>query len=305
VRFSHKKPYVRFLKAPLLRFGLALTAAIGAVLVLVVVGARQKADQIGRQGSAAELASLTQRLIDGSTLGAMLIGTLACLVAARAAFSARQHIMLRLWVAVPPVVLLASYSVLHLWNLRYVLFTLPALAILVANTLERPEATARTQRWTTVAMATALLLFGWQMQEKSRNPEKTSAGDYRAAARDLKAMARSGDAVAFGGREVTPRIPRLGLAYQLRGGLILKDVFVAKSMQELGRFMPEECGDPQGCVSPDVRRMWLLTSASTTTPFDGMPEARAQFLQREFVIGAVYPHWRANLLLLLRRRSQS
>lgn len=131
----------------------------------------------------------------GSTLGALLLGAVVVVVALRAVFSARQPVLLRLWAVVPPFVLLATYSVLHLYAMRYIVFTLPAFALLLANALERPGASERFRKWATPVTVLVLVVFGFNMQLKSRSSLARASGDYHAMAEDLKSLAKPGDAV--------------------------------------------------------------------------------------------------------------
>jgi len=301
LRTTRQKPYVSIAWRPFRSFALAAATSLGCVSALIVTGAHQLSDQIGRHGTMAELEALARAMIDGSTLGSLVIGLAIGVLALRASFSSRQPIMLRLWAAVPPVFLLTMYSVLHLWALRYTVFTLPALALLAANALDRPAASQRFRLCLTTVSVVAVLALGWSMHIKTRSSLARSSGDYRAMADDLARLAAPGDAVAFGGSKVIPRIPRLALAYELRHGPELTDVFMSKSMREMGLFVAEECEDPHACLSPTVQRLWLVTNAPPANLFEGLPRARAQLLAQEFVVREIHQHWRANLALLVRR----
>lgn len=300
--FGRQRPYVSFDFRALRGFVFGVAGSLACVFGLVVVGANQHADQIGRRGSLAELVGLAEKSNTGSTAGAILIGVVLVASGLLALFAARQPMMWRLWAVFPPVFLLASYSVLHLFAVRYIVFTLPALALLVANLLERPTASLKFQKWVTPLTVLVLLSVGFGMQMKARSSTARASGDYRAMAGDLRTLAKPGDAVTFGGKKVIPRIPRLALAYELRhGGPSLTDIFVAKPMSEQGSFLPQECVVPRDCLPKTLQRLWLLTSASPKNLYEGMPPARAKLLKKEFVVSEVREHWRANLLLLTRK----
>ena len=301
IQRTRQRPYLAVAWRPFLRFALAAAAGVGGVLVLIVVGAHQLSSQIGRDGTVDELAGLARKLIAGSTGGALLLGAVMVAFALRAVFSGRQPLMLRVWAALPPLVLLSTYSVVHLWALRYLVFTLPALVLLVANAVERRNASPAYRSWATAATLAVVLAFGARMHVQCRSSLARSSGDYRAMASDLRRLAQPGDAVAFGGNAVIPRIPRLALRYELREGPPLRDVFEAESMADRGEFVPEECKRAKACVPPNVRRIWLMTNASPASLWQGMPSERAKFLAREFVVSEVRPHWHANLALLVRK----
>jgi mannosyltransferase len=305
VQVSRRSPHLRIAWRPLTSFALAACAAVGAIFSLILRGAQQRADQIGRHGDADELFALGHKLIRGSTTGALVIGLALATLALRTSLSSRQPIILRLWAIVPPVFLLSTYSVLHLWALRYIVFTLPALALLAANALELPQRSPHFRALATTIAVVALLALGGTMHVKARNPGQRTSGDYRAAARALMRSALPGDALAFGGNQVTPRIHRLALAYELRHRPALSDIFVSRSMRELGVFAVEECKEPRACLASSVQRVWLMTSAPATDLFQGMPRERARLLQQEFVVAEVYPHWHATLALLRRDPQQS
>ena len=296
------RPYVRVRRRSLATFLLAATAGTSGDLLLAIVGAHQLPDQIGRRGTASELVGLAHKLVDGSTVGSLLIGATVIAVGLRTLLSTRQPLLLKVWAALPPAFLLATYSILHLWALRYLLFTLPALALLTANALERPSANGRLRAWTTPIIVTVLVVLGLRMQLKSRSSLARASGDYRAMGQVLRTHALEGDAVAFGGREVARRIPRLALEYELRHGPKLADIFVARSLQELGRFTAEECRPSRACLSSTTQRLWLLTSAPPSNLFKGMPKERARLLKKEFAVSKLYPAWNANLALLTRYR---
>jgi mannosyltransferase len=301
VRVARQKPHVTVAWPAFRSFALSGAAGVGSVLALVVIGANQLSHQIGRQGHLDELVRGWDRLVAGSTLGALVLGAVVLALALGAAFSAHQPPMLGLWIIVPPVVLLSLYSVLHLWAIRYLLFTLPALVILVANAIDHYAERWRLRAWATPAAVLAILVFGFGMHLKTRSSLARISADYRPMAEDLRKLAAPGDAVAFAGKKIIPRIPRLALRYELRQGPFLNDVFMSKAMEEMGLFVPEECKDPRPCLPDRVKRVWLVTSGPSTKLFEGMPKARAQLLKEEFVVSELHPHWNANLALLTRK----
>lgn len=67
VRLTWSRPRVRVQWRGFATFALAVSTSVGCVLGLVVVGAHQLPDQIGRQGTVSELVNLARKLVNGST----------------------------------------------------------------------------------------------------------------------------------------------------------------------------------------------------------------------------------------------
>src|SRR5207237_277774 len=101
-QITREKPYVSIEWQRVRSFVLATTVSLVLVLSLIVIGADQHADQIGRDGTLSELVGLGKKMVAGSTVGALLLGLAIVALVLRTAFSARQPLMLGLWAVVPP-----------------------------------------------------------------------------------------------------------------------------------------------------------------------------------------------------------
>ena len=177
VRFTRDRPFLVIDRRTFPRVALAAGVGVGFVLLLVFAGARQRSAQIGRGGSLPELVGLASRSISHATLGALVLGAIVVVLALRQAFASRQPILLRLWAVLPPVVLLSTYPVLHLWAMRYVVFTLPAIVLLVANAIEPLTARIREPAWATAVTVALVGVLGARMHVAARSSLARSSGD--------------------------------------------------------------------------------------------------------------------------------
>jgi len=184
-------------RGPLLaRWAVAAGAATVLVSPLIVAGWAQR-QQIGWIRPAGLRGALTVRLLIGPeplTVTTLLIAT--CAVAAAAAGPGRLRacwpprlLSLALPWALLPATLLVAVSLVHpVWLFRYVLFCIPAVALLVGATvasLGRPAGA--------VALA-VIVLLGLSMQVSSRQ-ELGHGDDIRGADRVITALRQPGDGV--------------------------------------------------------------------------------------------------------------
>lgn len=279
-----------FVRAPRVRaFAIAAVAGAACAAPLLVLGATQAG-----QVPTFDLAAMFRHL------GPLAIGLLAILLAAsRWLLSSRQPVVLRAWAIVPPLVLLATHAVLGMFRRRYLAFTLPAWALLVAGAVEWLPWSPRARRVATAALVIALVAIGARAQLHLRTSHARVDSDYRAAAAIVRAHALPGDAIAFGGDDGRLRHARLALAYELRREPALDDVFVARTMAAAGRFAADECA---ACLPAEVERVWLVTSAAPDDLHAGLPRARARLLDDAFDVAAIYPAWHVTVALLIRTR---
>jgi mannosyltransferase len=98
VQITRAKPYLSFQWQRIRNFALATAVSLTLVLALIVVGADQHGDQIGGDGTLSELVGLAQKMVAGSTVGALILGLVIVALALRTAFSARQPLI---WVCGP------------------------------------------------------------------------------------------------------------------------------------------------------------------------------------------------------------
>jgi mannosyltransferase len=187
----------------------ALAAGLGVVPVipLAALGARQTGQLNWIHASWKNLATLPMSL----THSAVAAGVLAAL-ALLAVFTGftRRVMALIVWVAAPP--LLIFLAALQLFYYRYLLFTLPAWALLAA--LGAAQAVRRRRWLATAALCATVLALGARDHVAVRKSPQAGDQDYQAAASYVGQHLRAGDEVYFDGYE--DQRERLGFAYELR-----------------------------------------------------------------------------------------
>lgn len=156
-----------------------------------------------------------------------------------------------------------------------------------------------------ITSAALVVLTGlqWNSHVNLRGENARATSDFRSAARVIIAEAQSADAIAFGGTEGRLRHARLALAYELRSGPFLRDVFSQASMREQATYWARECEHPSSCLGDDVTRIWLVTTAPPSRLFEGIPGARSSLFAREFAVAQVRTFWRGTVALLIRKQA--
>jgi mannosyltransferase len=280
-------------------FVCAALAGCLVVLPLVLIGATQAA-----QIRAIDLPPANTENLARALGSAHPCGQLAMVALLSWAWCApRGSWLVRLWALLPLVFLFVTHPFLHMFRLRYLVFTLPAWALLVALRLAVRSASARMHRLITLGIVVALGTLQWSSHAKLRSENARPASDFRGAARVVIAHAQAADAIAFGGAAGGLRRARLALAYELREGPYVRDLFSQSSMREEALFSAREWADASACLGDQVTRVWLVTTAPASKLFEGMPAARASLFRREFEVVQIRSSWRATTALLIHRKS--
>jgi mannosyltransferase len=215
-------------------------------------------------------------------------------------------VLLLAWAAVPIAFVYATSPVLHLLAARYVLFTLPAFALLAAGAMvflfgpfgDRPAGA----RW---VLSAALVLPGLGYlaidghREVRTSPFAGQPG-YAEAFAYIAAQARPGDGIVYNDR-YRAHLARTAAEYELRGGGP-KDVLVARTAAQRGRFSAEECSNPAPCLSGN-NRLWLLSTGNDggKKPWEGMKPAAAAILGEDFAAGEAKEFPMIRVVLLTRK----
>lgn len=173
------------------------------------------------------------------------------------------------WGAAPCLLLWLVSQIIPMWFTRYVLFSLPAWALLAATALVRFSV----QRVSLIAAVSvaglAALSLGDQIavrrhlgHENHRYPSTIPHWappnpDLRATAAYLRAEQKPGDVMVY--RNLTYPWPTLGLKYELREGPRPQDILLARSADATADFMGGRCEgtDIPRCLGhPD--RVWVI-----------------------------------------------
>jgi len=215
-------------------------------------------------------------------------------------------VLLLAWSLGPNLFVYVTSPVLHLLVARYLLFTLPAFAVLAATAtvfLFGPlGAKPAGARWmlsaALVLPALGYLAIGGQKDVRT-SPVPGRPG-YREAFTWIRSQAKPGDGIVYhdrlAGRE---DLARAAAEYELRGGGP-KDVLLSRTAAEAGTFGAVECTDPAPCLSGN-NRLWLLSTGVGEQPWAGMKPAAAAILGENFSADEVKRFPQIRVVLLTRK----
>jgi mannosyltransferase len=196
------------------------------------------------------------------------------------------HLLLALWAVAPLAIVYFGHPIVDLLVPRYLLFTLPAWALLAGLAIER-LALASNGRVAAAAAAglAALVLLSVPGQYAART-DPDWWPDLRGAAALVVAGAHPGDGVIFIDSHWNER-----LSYQYYGesASAPRDVLLARPEVVAG-YAPPECADLAACLA-GTGRVWLITEASPSDPLAGLPDAEAQLLRDRYtIVGIQHTH---------------
>lgn len=230
----------------------AVTVAgvLAAPFVAVAYHQRAQVDWLGRP----DLTNLRDFLsVEYHTLAVPLLAILAGLAATRLPIGSAPHrAAFRLglsWGLVPPVLLWLISQVDPLFDWRYVVFTLPGTALLIASLTPfvRPYGIA-------IAMV-AVVVGGWPMQVMYRDPALGHSEDVRGATRYIQQHAKAGDAVLF-----VPWYMRILEQMYPQRFQSLDDVAIAQDpVSSATIFGVEKPADEIVAALKGHNRVWLIT----------------------------------------------
>ncbi|GAA1642895.1 glycosyltransferase family 39 protein [Catellatospora bangladeshensis] len=207
--------------------------------------------------------------------------------------------LLAIWSWAPILLLYALRPVQDLFVPRYLLYVLPAWAVLAAVTLVDLHGAAA-RRWspgTVRAVGTAgLVLLAALALPGHRDARADPAWqpDLRALAGVVAARQQPGDAIVFGGSSWNER---LSLRYHLRGAAAPRDAFLALP-ESRGTYAAAECG--RACLG-EAPRIWLVVVAGADDPLAGLPTEKAGPLRDGYTVAETFPARLVRLVLLVRR----
>ena len=290
------------------RWTVATVAGLLPVVPVVLAGSGQTR-QIGwiEPPTWQDLVALPGELFQSAPVG----GVVVCLGVLGLAVAGRRAVPLAVWAILPPVLLYLTSDQLNMFLFRYMLFTLPAWALLAAAAVHTSAAGAAAPAvaggWRRPAVVAAALVvvtvvvLGAEDQRVARQDPLLNHPDYRSAAAVVLAEARPGDGIAYGGRlNGGGNTLRRAMAYELRDAVPLRDVFLAVTPQQRGLYVGAECLDPAPCLG-DTRRLWLVTTAWGDDLLAHLPETRRALLEQHFTVVERWQFTRVQVALLERR----
>ncbi|MEU6021737.1 glycosyltransferase family 39 protein [Micromonospora sp. NBC_01739] len=218
------------------------------------------------------------------------LGAIGALVAWRT--GNRMLPALLTWALLPPIFAYVTFDVLHLFLPRYVLFTLPAWAILaaigvcsVARLLPRS-----TSAWSWLLPA-MLVLPGLAYlvlpdHRVVRASPVVGQPDYQGAIDAMRRGMQPGDGLAY--NDVFGKLSDLAreaVDYEMRNDVKPRDVFLAVTSVDRGSYSASECEDKDSAAClRDTDRIWLISTTYSSDPLEGLPPQRAGLLRRFEVI---------------------
>jgi mannosyltransferase len=229
------------------------------------------------------------------------MGFLAALVMP---FARRRRLTVALltWAILPPIFTYVTFPVLHAFLYRYLLFTLPAWALLAAGGIYGIVRLISRHSWPQLLIATAvlpaLIMLSLPGQRAVREHLVPGEPDYPAAVKTIRAGLKPDDGIAFAG---TVRPPRMGMDYEMRDEAVRPaDIFQVRTAAQTGRFGADECPVSSTCIG-DRRRIWLVSTSYSNNPWTEMPTERADTLSRLFKVADDSKFQRIHVFLLVRK----
>ena len=246
----------------LLRRWLVGTAVPVLILLpLVAKGATQTANIAWIKADAHAVQNFPERLFGSSTVALIVIVLALMAGTVMAGKERRPAVLLLTWAVLPTVFCYLTFPLLHVFLYRYLLFTVPAWALLAAALPREIGLHAdRRRSWSFAAVLVVIVVAvaGLPSQRDVRR-EEPKEPNFEAAARVVQADLQRGDGIVFA---ETRRNGRRAFAYLHATGVVgaPKDVLLGRPASELGRFDATECRDTAQCLA-GTDRIWLLTDS--------------------------------------------
>lgn len=253
------------------RWLIAIAAGIVALAPLAIVGRKQRTAQISWVPVPTLYDLLpTATMVAASTLVAGVLAGIAAVGLRRG--DTRSLVLCTSGVVVPPVVCFAVSQASPVWLPRYLLFLLPAVALLTGRAL------SKTGLATVLAAVVVVGLLGWPDQKAIRtptahemdgypNPTWYTPPDWPQAGQIISSQQRPGDGIVYVGDSEEQRSSfrlRSTMNYTLRHDPGRpRDIYLAVSDAQIGSFWSQECPHPVTCLG-DTPRVWVVAMSTET-----------------------------------------
>jgi mannosyltransferase len=265
---------------------LAASGAALAVAPLAVAGTTQRKQVAYLPLTTPDLLfDYPERLLGGGAVagGILVLGVLS---AARERWTA--------WVAgtlavVPALALAAAGAVVHLFTVRYALFTMAGWAVLAGTGL------AATTRPTRMVALVCAAMFGFPAQQAIRDPSGHFDHGARAATREVIARQAAGDGIAY--EDVSWL--RVAMDYHLPTASRPPDVLLTRPARDNGGYVATECAAPATCLT-GVTRLWVVHQ-DTDHPLQRMTPAKIAAIRDHYVPTTSHRHGSVTLTLYVHR----
>jgi mannosyltransferase len=239
--------------------------------------------------------------VTGVIIVLALLGTIFLLVSRRPGDRAVAA-MLATWALVPPIFCYVSFSVLHLFLPRYVLFILPAWSILAAVAACRTGQVVWRHLWplTAIVVVAVVAWVGLPAQGIVRESPVDGQPDYRGAITMVHDKLKPGDGIVYNDTfGQLSDLAREAVAYEMRDEPQPRDVFLRQTAQERGSYSASECVDSKQCLG-SAPRLWLIYTGYSPDPFAGMSPDRVALLKLGYSVAQTYRFSGIRLVLLTR-----
>ncbi|SCL35812.1 mannosyltransferase [Micromonospora pallida] len=271
-----------------------IAAVVGTLPVLPVVNlARSQQVQVSwiPEATLQRMADLPGGLTGNALLGGALLALALVGMSLR-----RPAVVYTAWAFVPVLGLYVVSQVTPLWLPRYLLFVLPAFALLAATALSR----APVLRGLAVVVVVALAGLPGQL-----NVRETDG--HTQASRDLGVLlvkeGRPEDVAVYGGNVGgDQRIARDAVTRYTPAANRPKDVLLAQAPRTGGSFTAQECAEVPTCLGTP-QRVWVIRTGRLTDPLRGLGDAKESPLRSQYDVERVFRPTGYTVALLLRRQA--
>ncbi len=250
-------------------------AASAAAIVPVLPVAYLAAHQSGQISwiPAASFASLVA--MPGQFFGVEVLGGILLVLAVLGSSLRRPVAVFTAWALVPAVLLFAVSQVTSLWLPRYLLFTLPAWALLAATALNRTPLVRG------VVLVTAIALIGAPAQIQDRTAAGHGQGTSAAAA-ILAANEQPGDGIVYAQSEPGGGwVARDLVAHYVPADRRPRDVFLVRPPRSEGHLLAGECSALDTCLA-GAPRLWTIRSGTVSDPIAGLGFDKERLLRARY-----------------------
>ncbi|MFF5180833.1 glycosyltransferase family 39 protein [Micromonospora sp. NPDC000316] len=286
-------------------FTLAAGAGAGIAAPVILRGMKQAGRQISWIPDSAPWTVWQQVL--GSTLLAVAVTALAVVgvVTHLRRDAVARAVMAAVIAALPlPVILLASTGDINYFFSKYLLFLVPAWAVLagagIAALRRAPLVAAALVVLAALSVPGQLALrdefsHGWYTYPQARAFKPLS---YSEAARVIEAGYQPGDGLVAGGPWWWMHEP--GVRYYLPADVSPRNVFQQRSAAQRNELFGADCANPARCLR-DEPRLWVLLPTVTDAPLTGLPKKQSAALAEHYDVVRV-THVTGLTVALLQRR---
>lgn len=268
------------------RFAVTVAAALAPVAPLAAVAAGQRVRQVEwiAHPDAEAFSSYPRRLFASTPVAAtvLALAVVACVLHARAAGRRRTAVAAFAASAVLPVAVVWAVSEAgdtSYFLPRYLLFTLPAWAVLAGAAAARLPGRAFAAAAVAAAVAATAALGtpdqrtlrepGAHERRNHPDPAATSWIDYAGIQRVVAAAVRPGDGIVYASVDQRLWHVDTALAYYARGTRMPDDVLLGATGPDRDDLWDHDCPDPAACLdAAAAERLWLVAIVPRGTPDD-------------------------------------